>query len=309
MKWRLQIARMFKGNREKVNKDAEVIAERLRAGTALIRGLCREYSCAYPTMMRAVLTQMTKDEYRKLAVKRVAQSGIKTRLKKGCAAWNKGLHYQPGGRCPETQFRKGHLPHNHKHKGEISIRKCKNDTLFRFIKTKGIVDGQHRWIPFARYVWEQANGPVPEGMFPVHSDGDTLNDELSNIEIVDRAGHLANMRKNNPKVYKKIARTKIRNTKRRRRLQAGAQKLIDRQAKKSAAKIAAEIEEMVSAQQNMDELYGRPVEIVQCVGCGYQPENTDIERCPKCGSISFEEFQQRMSRPMATCEVDEFALV
>lgn len=296
------------GNRENVNKNAEVIADRLRAGTATISGLCREYSCAYGTMMRAVLTQMTKAEYRKLAIKRIALSGIKTRLKKGCVSWNKGLHYHPGGRAKETQFKKGHLPCNHKHKGEISIRKCKNDTLFRFIKTKGIRDGQHEWVPFARHIWEQTNGPIPEGMFPVHSDGDTLNDELSNIEIVDRAGHLANMRKNNPKVYKKIARTKIRNTKKRRRLRAGAQKLIDKQAKKAAAELAAQVQERVSAEQNLDELYGEPVEMVQCVGCGYSPESLEAQRCPKCGSISFEEFQQRPSRPMATSEVDEFAL-
>jgi len=286
---------VYTGNREKVNSEAAIIAERLRAGTATIGGLCKEYSCAYETMRRAVLTQMTKDEYRRLAKKRLGRGGVESRFKKGIKPWNKGLHFQAGGRSSETQFKKGHLPGNHQRKGTISIRKIKSGKHVRMIKVSGIVDGQHKWIPYAVYVWEQANGPIPEGMFPVHDDGDLLNDDPANLKITDRAGHLANMRKNNPKVYKKIAKTRKRKTKKRRREHERFEKIRsqqEKQEKQEEQELRGLIEQAVT-RQGIRKLKGNEIVITECVGCGYEPEDETVEKCPKCGCITFETFKQK----------------
>jgi len=40
-----------------------------------------------------------------------------------------------------------------------------------------------------RYVWEKHNGEIPKGMHVHHIDGDTTNNEISNLEIVTSMEH------------------------------------------------------------------------------------------------------------------------
>ena len=54
------------------------------------------------------------------------------------------------------------------------------------------INQRAHWIPKARYVWEQAHGPAPDGMAVVCRDGDSLNCALDNLELVSR-GVLARM--------------------------------------------------------------------------------------------------------------------
>lgn len=51
----------------------------------------------------------------------------------------------------------------------------------RFIKVAHGGAPHDRWRPFARYLWERHNGPVPAGKRVIHLDGDTLNDSLDNL--------------------------------------------------------------------------------------------------------------------------------
>lgn len=44
-----------------------------------------------------------------------------------------------------------------------------------------------RWVLKHRYVWEQAHGPIPEGMMVIFLDGNTRNCELSNLALVSKA--------------------------------------------------------------------------------------------------------------------------
>ena len=50
-----------------------------------------------------------------------------------------------------------------------------------------------------RYLWEQVNGPVPEGMTLDHIDGDTHNNDLSNLRLVTQQDNTRNgkLSKNN----------------------------------------------------------------------------------------------------------------
>lgn len=43
-----------------------------------------------------------------------------------------------------------------------------------------------RWVLKHRYVWEQAHGPIPEGMMVIFLDGNTRNCELSNLALISK---------------------------------------------------------------------------------------------------------------------------
>lgn len=109
---------------------------------------------------------------------------------KGQAPANKGKVCPPGkgGRHPNaqrTQFRKGQLPHNTKYLGherinvdgyvEISVAETNPHTGF-----------ERRYVHKHVYLWEAANGPVPEGYCLKALDGDRTNTDPSNWEAVPR---------------------------------------------------------------------------------------------------------------------------
>jgi hypothetical protein len=103
---------------------------------------------------------------------------------------NKGKPCAPGtgGRHPNaqrTQFKKGNEPHNtnflhHERVSkdgyvEISIDEINPHTGF-----------ERRYVLKHRWLWEQANGPVPEGM-ALKCKTDRLNTDPSNWELIPRA--------------------------------------------------------------------------------------------------------------------------
>lgn len=118
------------------------------------------------------------------------KTGRTGRFEKGQTPQNKGKKCAPGtgGRHPNarrTQFKKGRLPHNTKYLGherlskegyiEISVAERNPHTGF---ERRHVL--KHRWL------WEQANGPVPKGM-ALKCLGDRTNTDPSNWELVPRA--------------------------------------------------------------------------------------------------------------------------
>lgn len=111
-------------------------------------------------------------------------------FEKGATPINKGKVCAPGtgGRHPnarKSQFKKGQLPHNTNYAGhervskdgyvEISINETNPHTGF-----------ERRYVLKHRHLWEQANGPVPEGM-ALKCLGDRLNTDPSNWTLIPRA--------------------------------------------------------------------------------------------------------------------------
>lgn len=104
---------------------------------------------------------------------------------KGLIPHNKGKPHPSTGRAVETQFKKGNLPHNTHYAGhervskdgyvEISIEETNPHTGFgrRYVL-------KHRWL------WEKANGPIPEGM-ALKCRGDRLDTDPSNWHLIPRA--------------------------------------------------------------------------------------------------------------------------
>jgi len=277
----------YRGNVDKVMADANKIVQQLRKNKTTIKKLRAKYHCGYPAIMRAILSQISFEEWKQLRHKRLARGGIKTRFRKGQPAWNKGLHYNPGGRSVETRFKpdqiRGAAARNYRAVGIITIR---HDSLFRrqnrsklirkdgtirkgklrrWIKIKDTGPPQYCWIPYARWLWEQKHGPVLPGHFVVHKDGNQMNDAPDNLILATRKSNLARNQELNPeavaKGYIRAGKSRRKNTK---------------------------------ARKQMRELHRHENIRWDCCGCG--AEYISIEqpqRCVKCGFCSFEKIKYR----------------
>lgn len=115
--------------------------------------------------------------------------GAATRFAKGHAPANKGLR-RPGwspGRMKETQFKKGS-------RSGVAVRLYKPIGTERMSKDgyleRKVHDGmplQSRWRAVHLIRWEAQRGPMPEGMALKCLDGDRLNTDPANWELVPRA--------------------------------------------------------------------------------------------------------------------------
>lgn len=126
------------------------------------------------------------------SVKVMAQKkGIKVktpvRFETGQQPWNKGLKYNERQRQwgAKGWFKKGNSPHTEKHDGAISWRmdNC-NNRYYAYIRLS-----KSKWELYHRYLWEQANGPIPQDHLVRFKDNDTTNLQLDNLEIVSRTEH------------------------------------------------------------------------------------------------------------------------
>lgn len=128
-------------------------------------------------------------------------SMVATQFKPGLTPWNKGTHYVAGGRSAETRFKKGRLAHEARNYVPIgSHRISKDGYLERKVTDDPSLYPTRRWTPVARIVWEQHNGPIPEGHMVVFLPGRFTN-KLEEI-TVDRLECISrgeNARRNHPR--------------------------------------------------------------------------------------------------------------
>jgi hypothetical protein len=103
--------------------------------------------------------------------------GLDHRFPKGSTPWNKGKKIGSHPNAAKTQFKKGHLPHNHQPVGTIVV-----------------VDGYKKiklaepnvWEHLHRKIWMDHHGEIPEGQCVVFKDGDSLKCEIENLELITR---------------------------------------------------------------------------------------------------------------------------
>jgi hypothetical protein len=122
---------------------------------------------------------------------------IASRFKPGLSPWNKGTHFDSGGRSHETRFQTGSKPHTTLPVG--SYRISADGALER--KVSELSGAPHlRWHAVTRIVWEQANGPMPAGHIVVFKPGRRTvvleNITLDAVECISRAEHA---RRNHPR--------------------------------------------------------------------------------------------------------------
>ena len=111
---------------------------------------------------------------------------IATQFKPGLTPWNKGSHYVAGGRSAETRFKKGER--SKRWDPEVyalgALRLTTDGTLL--IKAEP-GNGRHTWKIMARYVWEQAHGPIPPNHIVRARNGDSHDTRIENLELLTRA--------------------------------------------------------------------------------------------------------------------------
>lgn len=105
------------------------------------------------------------------------------RFKPGQEAWNKGIKFDSGGRSHETRFKPGRRPHTWTPIG--TERLSKEGYLERKIADTGVT--RKDYVQVHRLVWEEHNGPIPEGHTIVFRDKDKTNRDPGNLECISRA--------------------------------------------------------------------------------------------------------------------------
>jgi len=134
---------------------------------------------------------------------------IGPRFAKGHVPWCKGL--KGIHQSPATEFKPGHVGGAAARKlrpvGSVTIRRDHgHGSKRRWIKIRPHGPGVEAYIPLARYRYEHKHGPIPPGMFVVHADGNTLNDELYNLILMTRQQQLAWQRSIRPNMETKRKR-------------------------------------------------------------------------------------------------------
>ncbi len=111
--------------------------------------------------------------------------GAAYRFKKGQTSHNKGkpMPFHPNSAA--TRFKKGQMPANTKWAGHERVSKD-GYTEISVEQTNPHTGFSRRYVLKHRWLWEQANGPVPKGM-ALKCLGDRLNTDPSNWELVPRA--------------------------------------------------------------------------------------------------------------------------
>ena len=104
--------------------------------------------------------------------------------KKGDVPHNKGqkMPEKTKEKLRHTFFKKGHLPHNaYESDGAISMRKDNDGRPYPHTRI-----ALAKWMPYQRYIWEQAYGPIPDNCLIVFKNKDTTDIRLENLELISR---------------------------------------------------------------------------------------------------------------------------
>lgn len=124
-------------------------------------------------------------------LRRGGDVGKTTRFQPGQHSWNKGMRYQPGGRCAETQFKPGQKPHTWQPVGSLRVRS--DGYLERKVTDTGYPPRD--WVGVHRLVWIEAHGPIPPGHAVAFRPGRRTTEldkiTLDALELVTRAELMA----------------------------------------------------------------------------------------------------------------------
>jgi hypothetical protein len=123
------------------------------------------------------------------------KNSVATQFKKGHVPHNKGkeMPAKVYEKVKYTFFKPGQVPHNKKQEHDITIRSDKSGREYKYIKV-----GYNKWQLYHRYIWQQENGPIPEGYVLSFKDRNSLNCTLDNLELIT---YDENMRRNTIQRY------------------------------------------------------------------------------------------------------------
>lgn len=117
---------------------------------------------------------------------------------KGRKVWNKGISCAEETKVKLSNVSKGkHYSFRTEFQKGVSLRLGMGEPVgTRKIRTAGRhkrvyikVENPDVWMPYHRFVWVQSNGVIPDGFVIHHLDGDTLNDDISNLVSMRSGDH------------------------------------------------------------------------------------------------------------------------
>jgi HNH endonuclease len=98
---------------------------------------------------------------------------------------NKGKKMPYNAKTAQTQFKKGHSPHNTKFAGHERLHE--DGYVYTSINETNPHTGyERRYVLKHKHLWEQKHGPVPDGMVLKCLDGNKENTDPSNWELIPR---------------------------------------------------------------------------------------------------------------------------
>ncbi len=144
-----------------------------------------------PTEMKELLNNTFGTDYTPEQIKcyysnHDLNSGITGCFPKGHIPANKGVKGM-GGWEP-TQFKRGHVPVNHKPVGHERVN------VEGYVEIK--VAEPKKWRMKHQVIWEAANGPIPKGHIVIFGDGNKSNLDPNNLILISRQQLLILNRKN-----------------------------------------------------------------------------------------------------------------
>lgn len=115
-------------------------------------------------------------------------TGLTGRFKAGHVPANKGKKMPPEvyAKAAPTMFKKGNIPGNRMEIGEYTH--TTDGYLMQKVRETGTQRERFEFVH--RRVWEQHNGPIPDGKMVSFLDGDKDNCDISNLVLIDNAENL-----------------------------------------------------------------------------------------------------------------------
>jgi hypothetical protein len=129
---------------------------------------------------------VTVDDIKALCTRRGWLTGRTGCFEKGFVPANKGKKMPFNANSARTQFKKGRRPHTWRGPGHERIDSRDGYVILIVEETNPWTGAATRPVHKHRWLWEQANGPVPEGHVLKCLDGNKLNTDPSNWEAVPR---------------------------------------------------------------------------------------------------------------------------
>ncbi|TXC73932.1 HNH endonuclease [Sphingorhabdus soli] len=128
---------------------------------------------------------ITVDHVKALCTRKGWATGRDGRFDPGHIPANKGkpMPYHPNSAA--TRFKPGHLPANVKYLGHERLSKD-GYVEISVAETNPHAGYERRYVHKHRWLWERANGPVPDGMVLKCLDGDKANTDPTNWEAIPR---------------------------------------------------------------------------------------------------------------------------
>lgn len=108
--------------------------------------------------------------------------GAEKRFKPGQEPWNKGKPFPATGRTKETQFKPGNKPQTWNPIGHERI--TRDGYLERKMTDTGVT--RRDYVAVHRMIWEEHNGPIPDGHIVIFRDKDPKNLVIENLEMISR---------------------------------------------------------------------------------------------------------------------------